>query len=86
MVDDVEVSSDQLVFQVRPIGDHDLVSLIGDDDTSSSESDTLAEPDVSSDSEVVELFDVGNSLEPFLKVLQEFMRQSKPLQRRVAKG
>ena len=60
MIDDVEVSSDQLVFQIRPVWNHDLVSLIGDNDTSPSESDSLAEPNISRDGEVVEFPNVGD--------------------------
>ena len=70
MVDDVEVSSDQLVFQICPVWNHDLVSLIGDDDTCTGKSDSLAKPDISRDGKVVEFSNVGDGFESFLKVLR----------------
>jgi hypothetical protein len=43
VVDDVEVSSHKLVLQVCSIWDLDLVALVGDDDTSTSKTNALAE-------------------------------------------
>ena len=69
MVDDAEVSGDELVLQARSIGDHDLVALVGNDNARSSESHALAEPHVSGNGQVVELGDVGDRLESLLEVL-----------------
>lgn len=69
MVNDVEVSGNELVLQVRSIRDHDFVSVVGDQDTGSRKSDALAYPDVTRDSQVVELRDVWDRLESFLEVL-----------------
>lgn len=63
MIDDVQVSGNELVLQVGSIRNHDLGSLVGDNDTCSGESDTLADPNVSSDCQVVKLENVGDGLE-----------------------
>jgi len=68
VVDDVEVSSHQLVLQVCSIGNLNLVALVGDNDASSSETDAFAERDVSRDGKVVELGDVWNRLESLFEV------------------
>lgn len=69
VVNDAEVTGDKLVLQTCSIGDHNLVALVGDNDTCAGESDTLAEPDVTRDGQVVELGNVGDRLESLLKVL-----------------
>lgn len=69
MVDNAEVSGNKLVLEARSIRNHNLVALIGDNDTSTGETDTLAEPDISGDGQVVELGDVRDRLESLLKVL-----------------
>jgi hypothetical protein len=70
VVDDRKVASDQLVLQAGAVGDRDLVPLVGDDDAGTGEADALAKRDVTRDSQVVELSDVGDRLESLLKVLR----------------
>lgn len=69
MVNDAQVSGNELVLQVRSIGNHDLGTLVGDKDTGSSESDSLSDPDITRDGQMVELVDVGDRLESLLEVL-----------------
>lgn len=70
VINDVQVSSHQLVLQVGSIRNHDLGSLVGDDDTGSSQSDALADPDITSDGQVIELEDVWDGLKSLLEVLR----------------
>ena len=74
VIDDAQVAGDQLVFEVGSVGDHDLGALVGDQDTGTGESDTLADPDVTRDGQVVEHEDVGDRLESLLKVLPGLAR------------
>ena len=69
MIDDVQVSCNELVLQVGSIRNHNLGALVSDNDTCSGQSDTLADPDVTGDCQVVELEDVGDRLESGLEVL-----------------
>jgi hypothetical protein len=46
VIDNVQVSSHQFVLQACPIRNHNLVPLIGDNDTRPSESHTLAKPHI----------------------------------------
>jgi len=69
VINDVQVSSNELVLQVGSIGNHDLGTLVGDYDTGTGESDTLSDPDITRDGQVVELVDVGDRLESLLEVL-----------------
>ncbi len=46
MINDTQVASHQFVLETGSVGDHDLVTLSSDQDTSSSESDTFTEPNV----------------------------------------
>ena len=68
MVDNAEVAGDQLVLQAGSVGNHDLVALVGDNDTGTCQTDALAEPDVTRDRQVVKLGDVGDRLETLFKV------------------
>jgi len=68
MIDDAQVARDQLVFQARPIWNHDPVALVGNDDTCPRQTDTLAEPHVTGDGEMIQLGDVGYGLESFLEI------------------
>ena len=70
VVDNVQVTRDQLVFQVCSVRQHDLVAFIGDDDARSSETDTFAKPHVARDGQVVELDNVGDGFEALFKVLR----------------
>ncbi len=69
MINYIQVPRDQLVLQTRPVGNHDLAPLIGNDNASPSESDTFTKPYIAGDSEVIELGDVWDGFEAFLKVL-----------------
>jgi len=68
VINDVQITSDKLILQARSIRDHNLVSLIRDNDTSTSESYTFAKPNITRDSQVIEFRDVGDGFESFLKV------------------
>ena len=69
MINNAQVSSNELVLQIGSIGNHNLRSLVGDENTGSSESDSLSDPDITRDGQVVELEDVWDRLESFLEVL-----------------
>lgn len=69
VVDDGQVASDELVLERGAVGDHDLVALGGDNDARSGQADALAEVDIARDSQVVQLGNVGDRLEPLLEVL-----------------
>ena len=70
MIDNVQVPSDELVLQIRPVGNRDPIPLIGDDDAGPGETDTFTKRDVARDGEVIEFGDVGDGFEAFLKVLR----------------
>ena len=82
MIDDTQVPGYQLVFQARSIRDHYSVSLIGDNDTGTSKPYTLSKPYVPRYSEMVELGDIWDRLEPLFKVLK--VCQSKRLRGYIA--
>lgn len=69
MVDDAEVTGNELVLQVGSIRNHDLAALVGNQDTSTGQSDTLSDPNISGNRQVVELEDIGDRLESLLEVL-----------------
>jgi hypothetical protein len=68
MIQDAEVTRDELVLQDGSVRDGDLVALVGDDDDGASKGDVLSEPNVAVDGDVVGLEDVGDRLEPLLEV------------------
>jgi hypothetical protein len=70
MVNNAQVASHQFIFKTRSVGNHNPVTLICDNDTRSRKTNTLAKPDVTSDRKMVELGDVGDRFEAFLKVLK----------------
>jgi hypothetical protein len=69
VIDNAQVSSNELVLQIGSIRNHNLRSLVGDENTGSSESDSLSDPDITRDGQVVELEDVWDRLESLLEVL-----------------
>ena len=60
MIDDAEISSDQLVFKRCSIRNHNLVTLGGDKNAGSRQTNAFAKPHISRNSEMVQLGDVGN--------------------------
>lgn len=68
MVDDGQVTGYQLGLEDSSIRNLNSVTLVCDDDDRSCELDLLADPDVTVDGQVIELSDVGDRLESFLKV------------------
>ena len=66
---EVEVTGHQPVLEDTAVGDIDPLALVRDDDDGTTESDVAAEVDVASDSQVVELDDLGDLLEALLELL-----------------
>ena len=72
MVENPEVTRDNLVFKDSAVRDVDLVPMVGNDDNCAFEDNTLPEVDVSRHGQVVELQNVGDGGEPLAKVTHLF--------------
>lgn len=68
VVDDGQVTRNQLVLQDTALGDLDLVALVGNNDDGTPESNVPAKHDITLDGQVIELDHLGDALEPLLEL------------------